>query len=192
MLHWPRPLYTAPNRTEPARVRGCPPWGKNGGLGRGNSTGWVGGYALALDADLLPQAVVEHHLDHSRARLSVTMSRAVRESVAPKGGQASTFPQSQEHFRGEISPLADVTAFFKRSPRHSISAPPCGPEAPRCSSRCSSGASSAPARRRRCRSAQSPPSPTGARASTPGPSPKNAPRSFPRQAPHDDDDDDDD
>ena len=67
--------------------------GKNGGWGWGNSTGWFGGYALALDADLLPQAVVEHHLDHSRAPLSVTMSRAVRESVASKGGHASTFPK---------------------------------------------------------------------------------------------------
>lgn len=68
----------------------------------GNSTGWVGGYALALDADLLPQAVVEHHLDHSRARLSVTMSRAVRESVASKGGHASTFPKKRAEPSGSL------------------------------------------------------------------------------------------
>ena len=120
------------------------------------------GYALALDANLLAQAVVEYHLDHARGRVPV--GRCVRcVEVCPEDGHLhflSSFPEIS------TEPIAKRSSQRSGSATSSARRPSCGPEAPCCSSRCSSGASWAPARRRPCRSVRHPRSPTGARAST--------------------------
>ena len=90
--------------------------------------------------------------------------RCVRcvERVAPRMA-TSTFCHHFPKFRRSRSPNEVLNGHFRHFER---ARPSCGPEAPCCSSRCSSGASWAPARRRPCRSVRHPRSPTGARAST--------------------------
>ena len=85
------------------------------------------------------------------------------EGVAPRMA-VSTF---RHHFSRNFDGADRQTKFSTvRFGHFERARPSCGPEAPCCSSRCSSGASWAPARRRPCRSVRHPRSPTGARAST--------------------------
>ena len=88
--------------------------------------------------------------------------RTLRGSV-PRGWPPPLFVMISRNFDGADRQTKFSTVRFGHFER---ARPSCGPEAPCCSSRCSSGASWAPARRRPCRSVRHPRSPTGARAST--------------------------
>ena len=85
------------------------------------------------------------------------------EGVAPRMATSTFCHQFSRNFDGADRQTKFSTVRFGHFER---ARPSCRPEAPCCSSRCSSGASWAPARKRPCRSVRHPRSPTGARAST--------------------------
>ena len=105
------------------------------------------------------------------------------EGVAPRMAVSTFCHQFSRNFDGADRQTKFSTVRFGHFER---ARPSCGPEAPCCSSRYSSGASWAPARRRPCRSVRHPRSPTGARASTHRRHPREK-RPHSKRGPNDDD-----